>query len=121
MKLPFSIERPASEVPASYASDIDINAIRGVNATNVQQALEALLSMIGSGSGGSGESSPSATNDPISIEEYNAIIAKENRLYFIADGEGVLQFIYYKETLIAKRGETSSMSGFPLVFPYVFN
>lgn len=112
MKLPFSLERPASEVPASYASDIDIKSIQGLDATNVQEALEAL-------SGGG--SSSSASNEPISIEEYVSITTKENRLYFVTNKEGALQFIYYNETLIAKRGDTSSMSGFPLVFPYVFN
>lgn len=110
MRLPFALQRPTSEIPVSTATDIDINPIAGTDASNVQDALEALF-------GGSS----SANNNPMTLEAYNAIAAKENRLYFIADSEGVLVYIYYKDTLIAKRGETSSMSSFPLVFPYVFN
>lgn len=61
-------------------------------------------------------------SDPITEEEFGNLPAKGKRLYFVVNNKGRLMYIYYGNTLIARRREGSETLSFifPAIFPMVF-
>lgn len=59
---------------------------------------------------------------PITQEQYDALPAKEKRLYFIVNNKSRLMRIYYGVTLVARRKEGGEDVAFvfPAVFPMIF-
>lgn len=101
------IETPkgSDKMPASDGSDLP----RALS-------LDQILAFVQRQGGGSG------IMPPMTFNEYNALEEKENTLYFIVDGNGDLDRVYYNITLIARKGSSEEVDvGFPLVFPFVFS